>query len=499
MCPRLCPHGVQIPNVGMFTVNEYDWNRPAAETLPGGATRQYDYDPLMRVSDIADGDPGGNEQLNYHYAYDKVDNITAKATEHGDYAYQYDDLNRLTDTDNPDQADESFDYDDVGNRLASAKTSGDWSYNANNELEGYDDVTFQYDANGNMTEKNAGGVVTKFFYNLEDRLERVEDGTGNVIATYYYDPFGRRLWKDVGGTRTCFFYNDEGLAGEYDAAGVEIKTYGWKPGSTWSTDPLFMKVGSEYYWYHNDHLGTPQMMTTSSGAVVWKAKYSSFGKTAVDPSSTVVSNLRLPGQYFDEKTGLHYNWFRYYDSDLGRYLRIDPLRLSQRKIAIQRIINDIRESSRNGKNGKSIRLLLVANLFYRYELYNIQAHDLYAYVQNNPVTWIDPFGLSAMSDAMSDAITGGTGGLITNGPAGIGGSMGIGVGVGIFIPNPYIAAIVGAVIGVSGADDLAPENGYPIEIQNIDIDVWRKQKIIDEMNEELDYIHKHTGGYDPCP
>ncbi len=76
-----------------------------------------------------------------------------------------------------------------------------------------------------------------------------------MIAEYYYDPFGRRLWKDVDGVRTYFVYSDEGLIGEYDAAGVEIKSYGYKPGSTWSTDPLFIKQNGEYYFYTNDHLG----------------------------------------------------------------------------------------------------------------------------------------------------------------------------------------------------------------------------------------------------
>jgi RHS repeat-associated protein len=115
------------------------------------------------------------------------------------------------------------------------------------------------------------------------------------------------------------------LIGEYDGAGAEIKTYGWKPGSTWSTDPVFMKQGSQYYWYHNDHLGTPQMMTTSSGAVIWKTKYTSFGKAVVDPNSTVVNPLRFPGQYEDDETELHYNWFRYYDSETGKYYRADPV------------------------------------------------------------------------------------------------------------------------------------------------------------------------------
>jgi RHS repeat-associated protein len=146
-----------------------------------------------------------------------------------------------------------------------------------------------------------------------------------VIARYYYDPFGRRLWKEVGGARTYFHYSDEGLVGEYDSAGVETKVYGWRPGSTWSTDPVFMKVGNQYCWYHNDHLGTPQKLTTSSGAVVWSAKYSSFLEATVDASSTIMNNLRAPGQYFDIETGLYYNFNRYYDTKLGRYNRIDPI------------------------------------------------------------------------------------------------------------------------------------------------------------------------------
>ena len=316
--------GVQIPNSGFITISEYTWNRPKSMILPGGSTKTFEYDPLMRVKSITAKDPGQNVLLNYQYTFDKMDNITSKVTGQGDYAYDYDDLYRLADVDNPDFNDEAFTYDGVGNRLTAEGVAGNWSYNTNNELTGYDDVSYVYDANGNMTQKTVAGVVAKFFYNLTDRLTEVRDGSDALIASYYYDPFGRRLWKEVSGVRTYFCYADEGLIGEYDSTGTEIKTYGYKPGSTWTTDPLFMKEGSSYYFYHTDSLGTPQKMTAVNGAVVWSAKYSSFGEAIVD-ASTVTNLLRFPGQYYDIESGLHYNWHRYYHPKLGRYIKIDPL------------------------------------------------------------------------------------------------------------------------------------------------------------------------------
>jgi RHS repeat-associated protein len=84
-----------------------------------------------------------------------------------------------------------------------------------------------------------------------------------------------------------------------------------------------MKQGTDYYFFQNDHLGTPQKLTAVNGAVVWNAKYSSFGKASIE-IETVENNLRFPGQYYDIETDLHYNYHRYYDSKLGRYLISDP-------------------------------------------------------------------------------------------------------------------------------------------------------------------------------
>ena len=57
------------------------------------------------------------------------------------------------------------------------------------------------------------------------------------------------------------------------------------------------------YYYGNDKLGTPQIMTDSTNTVVWEADYKPFGEADVNPNSTVVNNFRFPGQYFDARPG----------------------------------------------------------------------------------------------------------------------------------------------------------------------------------------------------
>ena len=103
------------------------------------------------------------------------------------------------------------------------------------------------------------------------------------------------LKKQVVSSTTWYVYADEGLVGEYSASGYWLKSYGWYPNGSWGTDHLYMRDGSGLYWYHNDHLGTPQRMTSASdGVVAWSAGYTAFGQT-IDPLSTIENNLRFPG------------------------------------------------------------------------------------------------------------------------------------------------------------------------------------------------------------
>jgi RHS repeat-associated protein len=140
------------------------------------------------------------------------------------------------------------------------------------------------------------------------------------------------------------------LIGEYTQAGTAKKSYGWRPKGIWGTNPVFQQENGNYYFYHNDHLGTPQSMTDMNGEIVWKATYEAFGKAVVDPDSTITNNLRFPGQYWDEETGNHYNWNRYYDPGTGRYVSVDPIGFNSGDDNLYKYVsnNALKYSDKNG-------------------------------------------------------------------------------------------------------------------------------------------------------
>ena len=120
----------------------------------------------------------------------------------------------------------------------------------------------------------------------------------------------------------------------FDGSGNEYVEVSDTTGKTTADAIRFVNVGggqalttTTLSYVHNDHLGTPQVMTNKAGNVVWRATYDPFGAATVDPSSTAEMNVRFPGQYFDQEAGLHYNYFRYYDPFTGRYITSDPIGL----------------------------------------------------------------------------------------------------------------------------------------------------------------------------
>jgi RHS repeat-associated protein len=78
-------------------------------------------------------------------------------------------------------------------------------------------------------------------------------------------------------------------------------------------------------------LGTPQEITDEEGNIAWQAQYKAWGEAKEIISKAARgagfrNPLRFQGQYFDHETGLHYNRFRYYDPETGRFISKDPIK-----------------------------------------------------------------------------------------------------------------------------------------------------------------------------
>lgn len=81
--------------------------------------------------------------------------------------------------------------------------------------------------------------------------------------------------------------------------------------------------GNKVYWMVTDYQNTPRrLIDRDTKAQVWNWNLDAFGRW--DSVGSIEMNLRFPGQYYDEQSGLYYNHNRYYNPELGRYMQPDP-------------------------------------------------------------------------------------------------------------------------------------------------------------------------------
>ena len=338
-----------LPDNKRIAVNEYQWQAPKKVSFPGGSQMLLERDGLNQLISFNVLDSAKNSMLKHQYSYDEVGNIESQQTHYDSFDYDYDDLYRLTAA-TGEKTQEAYSYDKVGNRLTSHKNSDNWSYDDNHQLNSIGTTSYQYNDNGSMVQRTLSAldqtdsINQTFMYDINGRLQQVanisgENASAIPVANYTYDPFGRRLSKTIfdtnsdnngASTTTYFLYSAQGLMAEYNEQGIAIRNYNYWPDASWSSQPLYLEQTntgiSQHYFYHNDHLGTSQMLSDTLGKVVWSAESTSFGETTLH-GNEIENPLRFPGQYYDKETGLHYNYFRFYDPSAGRYISSDPIGL----------------------------------------------------------------------------------------------------------------------------------------------------------------------------
>ncbi|WP_256817669.1 RHS repeat domain-containing protein, partial [Pseudomonas putida] len=181
--------------------------------------------------------------------------------------------------------------------------------------------------------------VQYFEYDAEQRLvcvEQYRSGERERVV-FAYDPLGRRISKEVyqrdypePRRRVLFHWQGLRLLQEVQSGLASLYVYATPD----SYEPLARvdgRSGSEtIYYFHTNLAGLPEQLTDPSGLTIWQSNYKGWGKAPDEwgsPQQAREQNLRLQGQYLDRETALHYNTFRFYDSDIGRFTQPDPIHL----------------------------------------------------------------------------------------------------------------------------------------------------------------------------
>jgi type VI secretion system secreted protein VgrG len=333
---------------------------------PAGQLAQHDWQHLnARGESLEPPRPWRN------WTHDRAGQITALRDEwRGEKRYGYDPLARLTDVSGSRYGDETFTYDPAGNLLAVGSAGwiglaqGDRLHSlVTPEIGAPQALLYEHDGHGNRVARTVPlppspeptakdnfvrvmdtltGVqkpptepqphVTRYRYDGVHQLAAIDHDDG-AQTRYAYDALGRRIAKHhapAGGgpETTLFVWDDDWMLQEVrarsDAPDESRIVYVPHPDHA---GPLAKVEGGVTYHYVTDHLGTPQELYDDQREIVWAVDFSAYGKTRGLLASEVVNPIRFPGQYYDEESGLHYNRFRYYDPQAGRYVSQDPIGL----------------------------------------------------------------------------------------------------------------------------------------------------------------------------
>jgi RHS repeat-associated protein len=412
--------GLWAPSYDYVSFSYDAGGRLVEKWFPNGVDARYAYNLDNSLASLTNKQ-GATTLSSHVYGYDVLGNRQSQAeTVAGstiNYAYAYDNLNRLIQVTNGTAAQQqNFSFDPLGNRLtksigATAPTVTAYVYDVANQLKeirsgtatGTLQASLTYDADGNLTGRNDTGLALTY-----DGLNRLTQATqtGQPTQSYAYDDQGRRISKTVGTTTTNLLYNGPDIVGEYAATwGLPIAQYTHGPKVD---DVTVRSTSTTAQYFHQDGLNSVVAVTNNLGTTDATQRFDAWGNKIA--STGTAPRYGYTGREPDE-TGLIFYRARYYDPTVGRFTQRDPIGL---KGGINR----------------------------------------YAYVFGNPVNATDPMGTTPLGvvvgllfggawNVLANAGTIGEPGGPTFASAFIGGTIG-GV-VGGAIDNPALAA------GLSGA------------------------------------------------
>ena len=341
----------QIATLNDLTEGGKGKNKVAAGYNQTAVKRSYGYGRTGNLTHSTDQRTGTT-----HFEYDKLGRITKAGSE----LFAFDPAHNILDI--PTEKVKPYPAPSpVGEGWGEGKTaallSDDRSVITDNRLKTYNGTTYYYDNFGNLIHRElADGEVQNYFYDLHDQLVKAEifkkDGTKETWS-YTYDALGRRIGKgrlkneevsetsfphDLSGNdlenHTRFVWDGSHLLQEIHPDGRYTYIYtdqdSYEPLAqvrNWTNEDGENRQQTRYF--HCDQIGIPREMTDKDGNLLWFGNYTGWGRLKEETKVTQTAHqpFRLQNQYCDEETGLHYNFFRYYEPDAGRFVNQDPIRL----------------------------------------------------------------------------------------------------------------------------------------------------------------------------
>jgi RHS repeat-associated protein len=370
-----------VLNTTFWALNELNARgQPISEAYGNGLWLQSDFKALTGEMDTRKSGTGGSETnvQNLEYTWDTVGNFkTRRDLRQGGITdtANYDALNRLTQMIGPGGT-LTVAYDAIGNVTSRSDIAGpDWTYDTNkkNAVTVAGPITYNYDANGNMTSRN-GVTQTWTSGNLPATLAT---STSTTQVSYAPD---RSRWKQVAnyvsGQETTLYIGGL-LEKQTMPSPLPVR---WKHRiPTPSGEVQYVRYGdinntSETFYLPSDHAGSVDAVLNSAGTVLVRTSFDAWGARRDDdwvgaPSSGELQQIAnatrngFTGHEMLDNVGLVHMNGRVYDAAIGRFMSADPF-----------VIPEL----------------------------GTQGLNRYAYVGNQPLTYVDPSGFIPISPDSPD-------------------------------------------------------------------------------------------------
>jgi len=342
------------PDSRVATFTYDNLSRRTKLVYPNGSAASYTYDAASRLQQVLNTDKNLVNVSKAGYVYDAASRRTRVDYLNGSVTFTYDKLSQLLKEQGTLAGlahSVAYTYDALGNRMTALDAGSTTTTYTNNTLnqatktvKGTSTVLYSYDKNGNMVKRESPGVTDSqkgYTYDFENRLTHYAGGfSAPGSADYAYNALGERVSKLISGQTTKYYYDGADLV--LEKKGTVATAY--VPGPR--IDEIL--TDSRKYSYHTDGQGSVLNLTDSLGVKSNTYSYTAFGTTKAQ-TGTAINPWLYTGRQYDSESGLYFNRNRYYNPGLGRFMTQDPVGLK-------------------------------AGINY------------YAYVGNDPVNYVDPYG-----------------------------------------------------------------------------------------------------------